>query len=77
MASMRGSMYGWRVQECDGKVTIIQLVSTIDPAAENMDYETLNNRGVQAQSLQVDTISSATLTSKAYLKAVENALIQA
>lgn len=61
----------------DGKVTNIQLMSTIDPVAENMDYETLNNRGVQAQSLQVDTISSATLTSKAYLKAVENALIQA
>jgi uncharacterized protein with FMN-binding domain len=32
---------------------------------------------IQAQSLQVDTINSATLTSKAYLQAIENALVQA
>jgi uncharacterized protein with FMN-binding domain len=32
---------------------------------------------IDAQSLQVDTISGATLTSKAYLKAVENALLKA
>lgn len=32
---------------------------------------------IEAQSLQVDTVSGATLTSKAYLKSVENALMQA
>jgi uncharacterized protein with FMN-binding domain len=48
-----------------------------DPAAKNTDHETLYDRVIQAQSLQVDTISGATLTSKAYLQAVENALIQA
>jgi uncharacterized protein with FMN-binding domain len=37
----------------------------------------LYDRVVQAQSLQVDTISGATLTSKAWLQAVENALLQA
>jgi len=33
--------------------------------------------GPQQQSLAVDTISGATLTSKAFLQAMENALIQA
>ena len=77
-----GGMYKWRRNECDvtvtnGKVTGIQLASTIDPAAENTDHEMLYERVTQAQSLQVDTISGATLTSKAYLPCVENALIQA
>lgn len=77
-----GGMYRWRVNECDvtivdGKVTDIQLTASIDPAAENADAELLYARVIDAQSLQVDTISSATLTGKAYLKAVENALIQA
>ena len=77
-----GGMYGWRKNECDvtvtnGKVTDIQLVGSIDPGAENTDYEMLYDRVVEAQSLQVDTISGATLTSKAYLQCVENALVQA
>ncbi len=77
-----GGMYKWRVNECDvtvrgGKVTDIQLTNTKDPAAKNTQHMELYGRVIKAQSLQVDTISSATLTSKAYLKAVENALIQA
>jgi len=77
-----GGMYKWRRNECDvtvtdGKVTGIQLVSTIDPAAENTDHEMLYERVIKAQSLQVDTISGATLTSKAYLQCIENALVQA
>ena len=77
-----GGMYKWRVNECDvsvskGKVTDIQLFATKDPAAPNMQHKELYDRVIKAQSLQVDTISSATLTSKAYLKAVENALVQA
>ena len=77
-----GGRYKWRRNECDvtvanGKVTGIQLVSTIDPAAENTDHEMLYERVIKAQSLQVDTISGATLTSKAYLQCVENALVQA
>jgi len=77
-----GGMYKWRANECQvtvssGKVTDIQLVASKDPAAKNTQQEVLYDRVIQAQSLQVDTISSATLTSKAYLKAVENALLQA
>ena len=77
-----GGMYKWRVNECQvtvasGKVTDIQLTSSKDPGGRNTQHQVLYDRVIQAQSLQVDTISSATLTSKAYLKAVENALVQA
>jgi uncharacterized protein with FMN-binding domain len=77
-----GGMYKWRANECDvtvtnGQVTGIQLVSSKDPGAQNTDTEMLYDRVIEAQSLQVDTISGATLTSKAYLQCVENALIQA
>lgn len=77
-----GGMYEWRANECDvtvskGKLTHIQLAGSEDPGSGNVDYEMLYDRVVQAQSLQVDTISGATLTSKAYLQCVENALIPA
>jgi len=76
------SMYKWRANECDvtvssGKVTDIQLVGSSDPGGENTQHEALYDRVIQAQSLQVDTISGATLTSKAYLQCVGNALIEA
>ncbi len=35
---------------------------------------TLFSRVIEAQSLQVDTVSHATITSKAFLKSIENAL---
>jgi uncharacterized protein with FMN-binding domain len=77
-----GGMYGWRANECDvtvvnGAVSDIQLSVSQDPGGENTDCDMLYNRVIEAQSLQVDTISGATLTSKAYLQAVENALLQA
>jgi len=77
-----GGMYKWRANEVDvtvssGKVTDIRLAASKDPAAKNMQAQELYNRVIAAQSLQVDTISSATLTSKAYLKAVEDALDKA
>lgn len=80
--SYAGGRYHWRVNECQvkvtaGQVTDIQLAKSKDPAAKNMDHKTLYDRVIEAQSLQVDSITSATLTSKAYLKAVENALVQA
>jgi uncharacterized protein with FMN-binding domain len=72
----------WRANECQvtvssGRVTDIQLVGSSDPGSKNTQHEALYDRVIEAQSLQVDTISGATLTSKAYLQAVENALIQA
>jgi len=77
-----GGMYTWRANECQvtvssGKVTDIQLVGSSDPGSKNTQHKALYDRVIQAQSLQVDTISGATLTSKAYLQAVENALGQA
>lgn len=42
-----------------------------------LSVDDLFGRVVKAQSLQVDAISGATLTSKAHLKALENALKQA
>jgi len=77
-----GGMYGWRFNECDvtvqgGKVTDIQLKTGSEVESVNADAEMLYARVIEAQSLQVDAISGATLTSKSYLKAVENALLQA
>ncbi len=77
-----GGMYKWRANECQvtvssGKVTDIQFEGSSDPGAENTQHRALYDRVISAQSLQVDTVSGATLTSKAYLQAVENALVQA
>ncbi|HSJ54588.1 MAG TPA: FMN-binding protein [Anaerolineae bacterium] len=77
-----GGMYKWRANECQvtvssGKVAAIQLLGSQDPGSKNTQHELLYNRVIQAQSLQVDTISGATLTSKAWLQAVENALLDA
>ena len=77
-----GGMYKWRANECDvtvtsGKVAAIQLVGSKDPGSKNAQVDVLYDRVIKAQSLQVDTVTSATLTSKAWLQAVENALIPA
>lgn len=45
--------------------------------SDGKTVDDLFRRVVEAQSLQVDAISGATLTSKAHLKALENALTQA
>lgn len=76
-----GGMYKWRANEVQvrvssGKVTNIDLLKN----KENQPPEFTNKlygRVIESQSLQVDTISGATLTSKAYLKSVENALAKA
>jgi len=77
-----GGMYKWRAGHVQvivnsGRVKEIKLLSSSDPGAGNTDYARLFDRVIEGQSLQVDTISGATLTSKAWLKAVENALIGA
>jgi len=76
-----GGMYKWRANKVQvtvnsGKVSKIILLNSTDPANKNTNHITLYDRVIQAQSLQVDTISGATLTSKAYLKAIENALLK-
>ena len=74
-----GGMYKWRTNKVEvtvksGKVTSIKLLST---AAEYDRTQEIYDRIINNQSLQVDTISGATLTCKALLKGVENALVQA
>lgn len=77
-----GGMYQWRANTVqvtirDGKIAEIVLMDSIDPAKENVNAQEIYNRVIDSQSLQVDCISGATLTSKAYLQAIENALIEA
>lgn len=78
--SYEGGMYKWRENEVrvtvsSGKVSEIELLK--DKWNQKPEYvEELFNRVIEEQSLQVDAISGATLTSKAYLQSVENALLQ-
>lgn len=77
----KGGMYKWRENEVrviveSGKVIKIELLKNKEntpPEFTKMLFDSV----IEAQSLQVDTISGATLTSKAYLQGVENALKQA
>ncbi len=77
-----GGMYKWRANKVQvtvtsGKVAHIKLLDSSDPGKDNTQQNMLYDRVINEQSLQVDAISGATLTSKAYLQAVENALKQA
>jgi uncharacterized protein with FMN-binding domain len=61
-----------RVTVASGRVTTIDVV-------QDMQYQSeVTQKAVgavlEAQSLQVDTVSGATITTRAFLKAVENAL---
>ncbi|MCL6460154.1 MAG: FMN-binding protein [Gorillibacterium sp.] len=76
-----GGMYKWRANKVQvtvsaSKVTDIKL---LEPAKKELigPANELFGRVIQSQSLQVDTISGATLTSKSYLKAIEIALDEA
>jgi uncharacterized protein with FMN-binding domain len=62
-----------RVTVESGKVIGIEVVKDVLFSQPEVRRQTLESV-VQAQSLQVDVISGATITAKAYLKAVENAL---
>ncbi len=66
-----------------GKITEIRILKgALDKSGgparltEGMTIEDLFQSVIKSQSLQVDTISGATLTAKAHLKALENALKQ-
>jgi len=56
----------------DYKITAIQLVK--HRTGQGQGAEALPGKVVAAQSLQVDTVTGATLSSKVILKAIENAL---
>ena len=80
-----GGMHGWRENEClvmvdsiskdSGRVTKIELIRSAEDRPQSF-FDELYKRVIEKQSLQVDVISGATLTSKAHLKAIEDALMK-
>jgi uncharacterized protein with FMN-binding domain len=78
-----GGMYKWRENKVEvtidsGKVKGIKLLGAQNKNLNNASISApLYERVIKAQSLEVDTISGATLDTKAYLKAVEAALVKA
>jgi uncharacterized protein with FMN-binding domain len=82
VAEYDGGMFGWRSNKVrviveNGSVVEIKLLETVDDAPTQAQKDELFKRVIDGQSLQVDTISGATLTSNGYLQGVENALIKA
>lgn len=82
MGRYAGGMYRWRANTIEvtvlsGRVTEIVMLNTVDPGMENADPDVMFERVKAAQSLQVDTVSGATLTTRGYLKGIECALVQA
>lgn len=76
-----GGMYKWRANKVQvtvssSKVTDIKVLEQAEKKPAEFTDE-LFGRVIQSQSLQVDTISGATLTSNAFLKGIENALDEA
>ncbi len=80
-----GGMYGWRENECKvtvdtlskdySRVITIELIQSVEDQPQSF-FDELYQRVIDKQSLQVDVISGATLTSKAHFKAIEDALIK-
>ncbi|MGE5627520.1 MAG: FMN-binding protein [Solirubrobacterales bacterium] len=57
----------------DKKITDIKIEKDVTFAKPEVSSE-LFNRVIEAQNTNVDAVSGATVTSKAYLKSIENAL---
>ena len=77
-----GGMYAWRTNKVevtvtDGKVAGITLLDSKFGDDSAKLTEPLYTQVMDRQTLQVDAVSGSTLTSKAALQAVENALLQA
>ena len=82
VAEYDGGMFGWRSNKVrviveNGSVVGIELLETVDDAPTQAQKDELFQRVIDEQSLQVDAISGATLTSDGYLQGVENALMKA
>lgn len=76
-----GGMYQWRANRVQvtvdaGRVVDIKLLNSPE-ASGKFEYGALYGEVIHAQSLKVDTVSGSTLTTKAFLKAIENALSKA
>lgn len=63
------------VEVKDNKITDIKVVSDVKYAKSEVS-DKLFAEVIEAQDTKVDTVSGATVTSKAYLKSIENALIK-
>jgi uncharacterized protein with FMN-binding domain len=77
-----GGMYKWRTNKVEvtvssGKVTEIKLLESKFSENPGKYVDPLYEQVIGRQTLQVDAVSGSTLTSKAALQAVENALVQA
>ena len=77
--SYLGSYRGWNkfdviVTVSDGKLTVIKIADDSPAKATDVTNDILR-RVVSAQSLDVDAVSGATVTTKGLLKAVQNALV--
>lgn len=59
----------------DSKITNINLVKDVVFSKPEVKEEMLN-KVIEEQSIDVDAISGSTVTCKAYLKSIENALVQ-
>ena len=82
IGAYEGGMYRWRVNSAQvtvsgGRVSDIKSLSAGYEYKDQEKLQALYDRVISAQSLQVDTISGATLTANGYLMAVENALLKA
>lgn len=63
------------VSVADHQISNIDVVKTVTMESPEMT-STIINSVIEKQNTTVDTVSGATVTSKAYLKAIENALSQ-
>lgn len=77
-----GGMYHWRTNKAEvtvsgGKVTAVTLLDSKFGEDPSKYVDPLYAQVIDQQTLQVDAVSGSTLTSKAALQAVENALKQA
>jgi len=58
----------------DQQITSIDIMDDVGAAQITDCAQTMFQRVIEAQDTKVDAVSGATVTSKAYLKAIENAL---
>jgi uncharacterized protein with FMN-binding domain len=59
----------------ENKITDIKILKDVKYASPDVS-DKLFDEVIEAQNSKVDTVSGATVTSKAYLKSIENALIK-
>ena len=76
-AAVEVTIYGGEITEIKILKGALDSSGTPSELKNGMTIDDLFQRVIESKSLQVDVISGATLSSKAHLKALENALKQA